>query len=357
MVKTEKVNFSKMRSAFFFGLIALLTMAMLYLFQPFFYPIFWAAVIAVMFYPHYEWLNNYLKMPNLNAGIMVGIVILTIFIPLTLVFALLASEAGKAYGRVDVNDITPHVQKLTEWLNHTPLGNMLPSSPAEWSKKTAEWGEKISGSMLTYLKSFTQNSFSFIFNLFLMFYSLFFFFRDGKAILMRLMHLSPLGEKYEIMLYEHFTSTTRATLKSTLIVGTIQGLLGALLFWLTGVSGAFVWGVLMLVFCLIPAVGSFIVWLPIGLIMLALGNIWQGVTILAVGALVISTIDNFLRPPLIGKDIQMHPLLVLFSTLGGIFVFGISGFVIGPVLASLYLATMSIYDHYYKNELDLEHKA
>lgn len=357
MIKNEKINFSKMRSAFFFGLIGLLTVAMLYLFTPFFYPFFWAAVIAIMFYPHYEWLNNYLKMPTLNAGIMVGVVILTIFVPLTLVVALLANEAGKVYERVNVEALGPQVEEITQWLVHSPIGSILPSSPAEWSAKTAEWGGKASSSLLSYLKSFTQNSFAFIFNAFLMFYALFFFFKDGKAMLRRLMHLSPLGEKYEIMLYENFTSTARATLKSTLIVGAVQGSLGAILFLLTGVTGAFVWGVMMMVFCLIPAVGSFIVWLPIGLIMLALGNIWQGLTILIVGAVVISTIDNLIRPSLVGKDIQMHPLLVLFSTLGGIILFGISGFVIGPVIASLYLATLSIYDHYYKSELDLEHKA
>ncbi len=103
MAKTEIVSFNKMRSAFFFGMIAILSIAMLYLFGPFFYPIFWAAVIAVMFYPHYQWLNGYLKMPNLNAAIMVGLVILTIFIPLVLIFALLVSQISSVYSNLDLN--------------------------------------------------------------------------------------------------------------------------------------------------------------------------------------------------------------------------------------------------------------
>ena len=355
MMKTDKLSFNKMRSAFFFGLIGLLSIAMLYLFQPFFYPIFWAAVIAVMFYPHYQWLNNYLKMPNLNAAIMVSLVILTIFIPLILVFALLVNQISSLYEQIDVHAFLAPVTSLSEWAQGTPFASMVPASSEEWVKQAADFGTKISGSALQYLKSFTQNSFTFILSLFLMFYTLFFFFRDGGKLLKRLMHLSPLGEKYEVMLYDHFTSTARATLKSTLIVGTVQGTLGGIMFWITGVPGALVWAVVMILFSVIPAFGSFIIWLPAGLIMLALGNTWQGITILLVGTFVIGTIDNFLRPPLIGKDISMHPLLVLFSTLGGIFLFGISGFVIGPVLASLYLATMTIYDHYYKNELDLEH--
>ena len=183
-------------------------------------------------------------------------------------------------------------------------------------------------------------------------YSLYFFFKDGPKILSRIMHLSPLGDQYEKMLYERFTSTARATLKGTFIVGSIQGIIGGILFWLTGVEGALIWGVIMIALSLIPGIGSFLIWMPTGIIMLALGNLWQGLTILLVGAFIISTIDNLIRPPLVGKDIQMHPLIVLFSTLGGIFLFGISGFVIGPVLAALFIAVMSIYEEHYKRELN-----
>ena len=346
MQKTDKVSFSKMRSMFFFGMIFLLSIAMLYLFQPFFYPIFWAAVIAVMFYPHYEWLNNYLKMPSLNAGIMVGVVILTIFVPLTLIITLIVNKAGDLYGKLNLTSTD-----VTNWITHSPLQPYTANIIANWTNYASEFGQKVSGFVIDNVKSITQNSVGFLFKLFLMFYTLFFFFRDGERILKRLMHLSPLGDQYERMLYDRFTSTARATLKSTLIVATEQGTLGGIIFWITGVPGALIWTILMTAICIIPAVGSFIVWLPISLIMLAMGNIWQGLTILLFGMFVISTIDNLLRPPLIGKDTQMHPLLVLFSTLGGILLFGISGFVIGPVLASLYLAIMSIYNHYYENEL------
>jgi len=164
------------------------------------------------------------------------------------------------------------------------------------------------------------------------------------------MHLSPLGDTYEEMLYEKFTSATRATLKSTLIVGGIQGTLGGILFWIAGIEGAFVWGTIMVVLAIIPALGPPLILIPAGIIVLILGNLSSGILLL-VGALVISFVDNLLRPPLIGKDIQMHPLVVLFATLGGILLFGISGFVIGPIIAALYTSIMSIYEHYYKTEL------
>lgn len=194
-------------------------------------------------------------------------------------------------------------------------------------------------------------SVKFVFMLFIMFYTLFFFFKDGPRLLKYLMRVSPLGDKYEAMLYEKFTSTARATLKSTLIVGGLQGTLGGIFFWIAGVEGALVWGIIMIALSVIPAIGSFIIWLPTGIIMLALGNIWQGLLIL-IGGMFISIIDNIIRPPLVGKDTQMHPLIVLFTTLGGIFLFGISGFVIGPIIASLFLAIISIYNFYYRGELD-----
>ncbi|HYE59553.1 MAG TPA: AI-2E family transporter, partial [Candidatus Kapabacteria bacterium] len=198
----------------------------------------------------------------------------------------------------------------------------------------------------------TTDSVRFIFMLFLMLYTLYYFLKEGKVLLNRIMHLSPLGHENEEVLYERFTSTARATMKGTFIIGGIQGILGALLFFITGIKGAFVWGVIMTLLSIIPGIGSFIIWFPAGIIQLALGNLWQGLTILLFGTFVISLIDNLLRPPLVGKDIQMHPLIVLFSTLGGLALFGISGFIIGPIIAALFLSVLSIYDFYYKKELN-----
>lgn len=353
MPKSEKVSFNTMRSVFFFGLIIILSIGLLYLFRPFFYPIFWAAVIGIMFYPHYVWLNNYLKMPTLNAAITLAIVVLTIFVPLTLVGSLVVNESIKIYQEFSTNGgKLPSAQGVSTWLSQTPLEPYAQNLQNQWNSHAVSVTKAAGDWIITKLTDFTQNSARFLFQFFLMLYALFFFFRDGEKILQRVTHLSPLGNKYEQMLYDRFTSTTRATLKSTLIVGLVQGAIGGILFWLTGVPGALVLGVLMTALCVIPAFGSFLIWLPTGLAMLAFGNIWQGITILTVGFLVISTVDNFIRPPILGKDTQMHPLMVLFSTLGGIFLFGISGFIIGPVIASLYLAIISIYDHYYKNELE-----
>ena len=353
MANSDKIQFTKMRAAFFFGLIILLTIAFLYIIRPFFYPIFWAAVIAIMFYPHYEWLNNYLKMSALSSAVMIVLTFVTIFLPLILISALLVNESFSLYESVSQKNLAPpNVELVSNWLERGPLAPYVDTVKTKWADYATNATKQLSNWIFAAIKNITQNSVSFFFMLFIMFYTLYYFFKDGKRMLNRLMHLSPLGSNYEQMLCDRFTSTARATIKSTFIIGGIQGLIGTILFWLTGVQGALVWGVIMMALSILPSVGAFIVWLPAGIIMLALGNIWQGITIIAVGVFIISIIDNILRPPLVGKDTQMHPLIVLFSTLGGILLFGVSGFIIGPIIAALYLSIMSIYDHFYRNELE-----
>lgn len=340
-----------MRSIFFFSLIVVLGIGMFYIVMPFLYPIFWAAVIAVMFYPLYRWINKHLKMKKVSAGITLLLVIVVLFLPLLLLTGLLINESVKLYVTASEANFFSNVETATSGWVASLLGPYLDTIQTEWTARASSITQSIAGFLLSNLRDLTQSSLRFVFMFFIMLYTLYYFLKDGPRMLKRLMHLSPLGDKYEAMLYTQFTSTTRATLKSTIIVGGIQGALGGILFWLTGMEGAFVWGVVMVILAIIPAIGPTLVLFPAAVIVLATGGVWQAVT-LAIGALLISVIDNIIRPPLVGKDIQMHPLIVLFATLGGLVLFGISGFVIGPIIAALFIAIMQIYDHYYRNELE-----
>ena len=347
----HEVSFKKMRSVFLFSLIALLTIAILILLKPFFYPLFWAAVIAVMFHPLYQKILKSTKLTNLSVTATLLAVLVVLILPLAVIATLLVKESFELYQVVQQSGIFSDVNHVSSILEGTFIEPFLEVIKTEWTTYAAAATQAISAYLFESIKNITSNTLTFVFQLFIMFYALYYFFRDGKKMLSRAMHLSPLGNNYENRLFKRFTSTIRATLKSTVIVGGIQGFLGGMMFWLTGIQGAFVWGVIMFALSLIPVLGSVVIWLPAGLIMLALGNVWQGVTIILVGTFIISTIDNFLRPPLVGRDIQMHPLLVLLATLGGLVFFGISGFVIGPIIAALYIAIMDVYGEYYKENL------
>jgi predicted PurR-regulated permease PerM len=165
------------------------------------------------------------------------------------------------------------------------------------------------------------------------------------------MYLSPLKNEYEKILIKRFSSMVSATLKGTIIVGVVQGLLGGLMFAIAGVPSFAIWGIVMIILSVIPAFGSGLVWAPVGVIMLVTGNIWQGIFILVFGTVVISFIDNVLRPKLVGGDTAIHPLLVFFATLGGIISFGLLGFIIGPVIMALFLTLWDIYGKEFKSQL------
>ena len=351
MGKDSKVTFSKVQSIFFFGLIALLSAAMLYLVSPFIYPVFWAAVIAIIFYPMHRWLKNHLGLRNISAFLSVLIIVAIVFLPLTLVSILLANQTINLYLIISENDIAGEIGKIIQLLNNTPLSPYLDQLQQKWAQSATEIAQNISLGLISSIRQVTSSSVRFLGQFFIMLYTLFYFFKDGPKILGRMMHLSPLGDKYEKKLFDKFTSTASATLKSTLIIGGIQGSLGGILFWAAGIPGAMIWAVIMIILAVIPVLGAPILIVPAGLVMLALGNMWEGVLLIAGGGGV-AVVDNFLRPLLVGKDIHMHPLLVLFSTLGGIVLFGVSGFIIGPIIASLFLAIVSIYDFYYQKELN-----
>lgn len=346
---TREQNFAKIKNRFFFLLIGIFSVLFLYILQPFFYPLFWAAVIAILVFPYYEHVARLIHSRSLAAILMVLSVLILIILPVILVGFLVVTETVNLYA--SVKNTTFAIQPIADIFSGTFIDPYLVQIKILWQQYANEVTQSVGSFIVDGFKTITQNTITFLGMLFLCLYSLFFLLKDGRKILKRMMELSPLGDKYDRALYDKFSETVVATLQSTLFLGIIQGSIGGLLFYITGVPGALVWGVVMVALSIIPAAGSFLVWIPAALIQLAIGNIWQGITILAVGLGIISVIDNLLRPLLVGKEMEMHPIIVLFSTLGGLVIFGISGFVIGPVLASLCLALFSVYEQYYHKNL------
>ena len=345
-MKEHKLSFGKMRSAFFFGTIIILGLVILYIIRPFLYPIFWAAVIAMTFYPVYKFLLRYVKKEPIASGISLLLVLIVIFLPLSILSLLLVNESVDLYSKVSHSGVFQSPEVVSSWLEKVPfLSPYLDYIRNEWTNYAGQMAKWLSTFLVNSITGVTTNSLQFLGMTLIMFYSLYYFFKDGVRILKKIMHLSPLGDEYEIMLFDKFKSTTRAALKSTLIIGMMQGAVGGLLFWIVGVEGAFIWAVIMGFIAIIPALGPAVVLLPTAIIMLAMGNFWQAI-VLILGTLFVSTADNFIRPPLIGRDIQMHPLIVFLATIGGLIMFGISGFIIGPIIAALFISVLSIYDHY-----------
>jgi len=336
----------------FFVILGIVTILFLYLLQPFFFPIFWAAVIAGVFRPLYIRINGKLNRPNLSTAILFLLIALIILLPAGIVGTLVFNESVQIYEKLspDTKHMDRSIQRLINSIADNSLARLFHINKAMLIAKTTEVAQGITNYIFVHLTELTQNTLGLLVKFAIMLYTLFFFVRDGERFLRMVMKILPLGMGREKLLYERFIVTARSTLKVTLIIGGIQGTLGGIVFLVTDVEGALIWGLLMILMAIVPLVGCSIIWAPAGILMLLTGHIWEGVLILAVGFLVISTVDNVLRPILIGKDVEMHPLLIFLSTLGGIILFGFSGFVIGPVITSLLIAIWEMYEEFYRKE-------
>ncbi|MBA4422104.1 MAG: hypothetical protein C0390_03245 [Syntrophus sp. (in: bacteria)] len=329
----------------FFILLGLVTLLFLYLLKPFFFPLFWAAVIAGIFQPLYRRIDRRLNSPSLSTLLIFLVIAIIILLPTGVVGTLVFNESVQLYGKLDTNpkNIDRGFQNIIGLIADNPLANLFDIDKAVLIEKTAEILRTVTNYIFVRLTTLTQNTLGLLVQFAIMFYALFFFVRDGEKFLRTVLRIFPLGMGREMLLYNRFIATAYSTLKVTLIIGGIQGALGGIVFLITDTEGALIWGLLMIIMAVVPVVGCSIIWGPAGILMLLSGHIWEGILILASGVLVISMVDNLLRPLLLGKDVEMHPLLIFLSTLGGIVLFGFSGFVIGPIITSMLLAIWDMY--------------
>jgi predicted PurR-regulated permease PerM len=334
----------RIERAWFFIFLAAVTVAFLWLTLDFIEPVFWAAVLAIIFNPLQRQLEGRLKeRKTLAALITMVVIVLVVFIPLALIGIAVSQEALNLYeriqnGSVNVQDlmtrIDPIVRDLAARVGIDPdtIGPRLSESVGAAAKLIATRAVVVG-----------QNLLSVVAQTALMLYLLFFFLRDGDKLLATLNYAIPMGNGRQQTLFRRFASVTRATLKGSLLVGLVQGALGGLLFWVLGLRAPVFWGVIMAMLSLLPIVGPSIVWGPVAIYLMFTGSMTKGIILVVGGVLVVGTADNVLRPLLVGRETRMPDYMVLLSTLGGLSVFGPAGFVAGPVLAALFLSVWDMF--------------
>lgn len=326
----------------FLLLIVIVTIAFGWILQPFYGAILWAIVGAVIFAPLYRRLLRSTEKPSLAATIAVLLITAMVILPLAMVATSLVREATGIYAKVQSGEINfgAYVQQVFDalpgWIRSLLDRVNLPDLSTlreSLSSGLMKGGQALAPQALT----IGLNTFDFLLGLGIMLYLLFFLLRDGAYLADRLKRAIPLREDQKSALFSRFAIVVRATVKGGILVAIVQGTLGGLAFWFLGVRAPLLWAVLMTFLSLLPAIGAGIVWLPVAIYFLATGSIWQGVFLIAWGVLVIGLVDNLLRPYLVGKDTKLPDYVVLLSTLGGIQVFGLNGFVIGPVIAAMFM--------------------
>ena len=333
----------------FLLLIVAVSVAFAWVLSPFYGAVLWAIVLAILFAPLYRFLLASMQQRNSVAALAtVLIIILIVILPLALLAASLVQEASNFYESIRSGELNigryfqQVISVLPPWIEQ--LGDRFGLTNVEEIQAKLSAGILTSGQFIAaQALNIGQNTFDFVVSLFVMIYLLFFLLRDGDTLAKRIKDAVPLRADQKTALFTRFTIVIRATVKGDLVVAVLQGALGGMIFWLLGVRAPLLWAVLMAFLSLLPAVGSALVWLPVAIYFLATGAAWQGVVLIAYGVLVIGLVDNILRPRLVGKDTKMPDYVVLLSTLGGLAIFGINGFVLGPVVAAMFIAAWDIF--------------
>ena len=326
----------------YYLLLAVITVLFVSIIFNFAAPILWSIVVSIIFYPLYE---KFLLMTNkksLSSILSLILISLLVIMPSIAILGLIGNELISFINSYERQSFEAYIQMIPkESLINEILGS-LGLNVAQLTEKLDDF--LISASKIFYesVSRISANVINFFISLFIFIYLTFFFLRDGEKILNTCMDSFPMNNEDESYLLNEFQKITRATIKGTVIVALAQGFLGYLTLLFLGIEGALIWGAVMALLSIVPAVGTILVWLPIALILFANGKIMDATLLIFSGIFIIGMIDNLLRPILISKETKIPDYLILLTTIGGISIFGITGFIVGPIIASLFISIWSL---------------
>ena len=329
-------------------LLTAVSLAFVWVVWPFMGAVFWGTVLAILFAPLNRRMLVLVRRRRTLAALSTLLICLVgVGIPLALITTALVRQGASLYAnilsrKIDFgNYFEGVVNGLPAWvldlLDRVGLGDVTAIQ-----EKLSTGALEASRFIATHALNIGQNTFEFVISLGVMLYLLFFLLRDGSRLALRIERAIPLSSEDRRELLRKFATVIRATVKGNVVMAATQGFLGGVMFWFLGIPSALLWGVLMALLSMLPAVGAAVLWGPIAIYFLFTGAIWQGITLILFGIFVIGIVDNVLRPLLVGKDTRMPDYVVLISTLGGMAIFGLNGFVIGPLIAAMFMAVWSI---------------
>src|SRR4029077_15377512 len=340
---------ANLRTAFVLLLVAAVTALFLAVAWPFLKPLLLGALLAGLFHPLYRWITRVLG-GRRSLGAAVTLLVLLVlglgpfsaFLGIVLQQALTMSDQAIPWLSQHLGAASTF--NVQEWVvkRFPALARYMPSQ--EQLLEQLGNAAKTAGAFLVgFASRMTANTVALLLNLIGMIYAMLFFFREGHKILERIFYYTPLSDEDETRMLTQFASITRATVKGTLVIGIIQGALSGIAFWVAGIEGAALWGTIMTILSIIPGIGAALVWVPAVIILFLTGQHLTATLLAAWCAAVVGTVDNFLRPVLVGRDAKMPDLLILIGTLGGLFLFGLIGFIVGPIVCGLFLTVWDIY--------------
>ncbi len=344
----------KVRKVFLIALAIGISILFLMMIRQFLVSLLLAAILSGMFQPLYRWLFERFKgRKAVASGVTIAIVLLAIIIPLTGFLGIVTAQAVQLSQTVRpwIEQQIAEPNRLDQMLDKLPFVESLKPYREQLLSKVGELVGRIGTFVVGVLAATARGTATFFFLLFVMLYAMFFFLMDGKQVLNKILYYMPLPPKDENRMVDKFVSVSRATIKGTLIIGIVQGALAGGAFWVAGIDGAAFWGTVMAVLSIVPGVGAALIWVPAVIYLIAADRVGAGIALGIWCTALVGTVDNFLRPRLVGRDTRMPDLLILLSTLGGLVLFGAVGIVIGPIVAALFVTIWEIYGTVFKDML------
>ncbi|MBC7911196.1 MAG: AI-2E family transporter [Pyrinomonadaceae bacterium] len=311
---------------------------------PFLDVLAWAAVLVILFYPVHRRLTLRLKdRPGTSALISCLLVIFVILLPLTFITLALVNElsgiAGKVQGFIS-SLLDPNLPLSGPLLEK--LGQYVDLEQLRSHQFIEERLRNMSGTIARQTLGFVGGALGIVVQIIFVIFTMYYLFRDGDKIIRALPDILPLEREQSEEIIARTTDVISASVYGVLIISAIQGALGGVGFLIVGLPSALVWGVIMIVLSMIPVAGAFVVWVPAALYLAATGQWGKALFLTIWGALVIGSVDNFLRPKLVGEKTKLHELFIFFSVLGGLQVFGVLGLILGPVVLAVAIALLDV---------------
>lgn len=343
-------------SWFFIGVFLFLIYLCYRILEPFVLSLFWAGILALILYPLHERLTKFLKnRPAISSVIMTTLSTFVIIIPLVAVIATLSVEMFDIYqgfkDKFEFVQLRSIVDRFKELIPVTIIGEI---------EKRFDVGEirleqvvlrgigGVSKYLFDQVQEGAKNLTGLIVSFLIMIFALFFFFRDGRTLYREIKYLIPMTEEQKDSIFGRFYDILNAVILGVLATAGVQGLITGLLFWILGISFAVLAGVLTFVFSLLPIGGSLLVWLPVGIYLLLSGQIAKGIVLLIVGGVIVSSVDNVLKPLIIGGKVRLPALFLFLSILGSVKAFGFTGIILGPVIIVVFMSFIEIYKAEYR---------
>lgn len=314
--------------------------------SPFLVPIAWAMVLSIIFYPVYRMFAKLVKRPWVASLITLLIILIILIGPFAYILSALVDEITQTYSTIEDRGL----EVITKIQEHPTFSKLFEKINSYTEKSGIDLNEAIIRSLKSigtyigeHISQLFKNIVVFVMSFVIMCFTIFYFLKDGEALVNYIKGHLPFIEEQKREVEKRVKEMVIAAIYGGLVVGIVQGTLGGLAFLVLGISSPVLWGSAMAIFSLVPIFGTFTIWGPVSVVLILSGSYAKGIGLLLFGFLVISMVDNILKPLIIGGRTKLHTLLIFFSVLGGIKFFGFIGFILGPIIAVLCLSLLEIY--------------